>query len=76
MDPQTINRWFSKNEIVARYGISPRTLERWLKTKRFPAADLHLPGGQPRWSDELIVSHERASVGKHRAAECAAASAA
>jgi predicted DNA-binding transcriptional regulator AlpA len=64
MDTQPVNRWLSKSEIVSRYGISPRTLERWLKTKRFPTPDLHLPGGQPRWSDAVVEAHERALVGK------------
>jgi hypothetical protein len=59
-----INRWLSKAEIVARYGITQRTLERWLKSERFPAADLHLPGGQPRWSDAVVEAHERSAVAK------------
>lgn len=59
-----INRWLSKSDVVARYGITQRTLERWLKNKRFPAPDLHLPGGQPRWSDDLVEAHERGLVGK------------
>jgi hypothetical protein len=64
MDTIPVNRWFSKSEIVARYGITSRTLERWLKSERFPEADLHLPGGQPRWSDVAIEAHERGLVGK------------
>jgi predicted DNA-binding transcriptional regulator AlpA len=59
-----VNRWLSKAEVITRYGITQRTLERWLKNERFPAADLHLPGGQPRWSDAAIEAHERAAVGK------------
>jgi predicted DNA-binding transcriptional regulator AlpA len=64
MDIPHVNRWLSKSEIVARYGITQRTLERWLKSERFPAPDLQLPGGQPRWSDALVETHERNSVGK------------
>jgi predicted DNA-binding transcriptional regulator AlpA len=59
-----VSRWLSKAEVVARYGITQRTLERWLKDERFPAADLRLPGGQPRWSDTAIEAHERAAVTK------------
>ena len=47
MDTRPVNRWLSKSEIVTRYGISPRTFERWLKTKRFPTADFRLHGGSP-----------------------------
>jgi len=68
MDTQPVNRWLSKSEIVTRYGISPRTFERWLKTKRFPTPDLHLPGGQPRWSNTAVEAHERNAVSKKGAA--------
>jgi predicted DNA-binding transcriptional regulator AlpA len=64
MDTQPVNRWLSKSEIVTRYGISPRTFERWLKTKRFPTADFRLPGGQPRWSNTAVEAHERNAVSK------------
>jgi hypothetical protein len=69
MDTQhQVKRWLSKTDIVERYGITQRTFERWLKSERFPEADLHLPGGQPRWSDISVEAHERAAVGKKGAA--------
>jgi predicted DNA-binding transcriptional regulator AlpA len=53
----------SRSALAQRYGVSPRTIDRWLRRKRFPEPDLHLSGG-PRWSDETIVAFERASVTK------------
>jgi hypothetical protein len=72
MDRQQIDRWFSKGEIAARYGITQRSLERWLKSAKFPAPDLHLPGGQPRWSDVLVATHERKAAMGNTAADDAA----
>jgi hypothetical protein len=65
MDVQ-VQRWLSKAELAERYGITQRSLERWIKNNLFPAANLHLPGGQPRWSNTAVVAHERAGMGRLR----------
>jgi hypothetical protein len=60
----TAKRFHSKPALADRYGVSSRTIDRWRSDKLFPAPDLVLPNGAPRWSDELIVNHERKGVGR------------
>jgi hypothetical protein len=63
-----IERYFSEAEIAERYGITLRSLFRWLRHEKFPKPDFRLPGGQPRWSDRLISDHERSAVSSKPAA--------
>jgi hypothetical protein len=63
----TAKRFHSKPALADRYGVSSRTIDRWRSDGLFPAPDLTLPNGAPRWSDELIVNHERNNVGKFAA---------
>jgi hypothetical protein len=60
-------RFHSKPALADRYGVSSRTIDRWRSDGLFPAPDLVLPNGAPRWSDELVVKHERNSVGRNAA---------
>jgi len=57
-------RYHSKGDLAARYGVVTRTVDRWLGAGLFPKPDLFLPNGAPRWSDDLLVAHERAAVVK------------
>ena len=57
-------RYFSKTDLADRYRVVTRTVDRWRDDGLFPEPDLILPNGAPRWSDELVVAHERAAVGK------------
>jgi hypothetical protein len=57
-------RYHSKNDLAARYGVVTRTVDRWVDDDLFPGPDLVLPNGAPRWSDELVVAHERRVVGR------------
>jgi hypothetical protein len=57
-------RYHSKTDLADRYRVVTRTVDRWRDDGLFPEPDLILPNGAPRWSDELVVAHERAAVGK------------
>ena len=63
-DPQDARdmRYRSKGGLATRYGVTPRTIDRWRLEQKFPPPDLVLPNGAPRWSDDLIEAHERAGV--------------
>ena len=56
--------YHSKGSLADRYEVSDRTIDRWREEGKFPQPDLVLPSGAPRWSDELIVNHERGAVPK------------
>jgi hypothetical protein len=60
-------QYHSKNDLAERYRVVTRTVDRWRVDGLFPEPDLILPNGAPRWSDELVVAHERNSVGKRGA---------
>ena len=57
-------RYHSKAVLAARYRVVTRTVDRWRFDRLFPEPDLILPNGAPRWSDEVVVAHERAAIGK------------
>ena len=57
-------RYHSKADLAARYRVVTRTVDRWRLDRLFPEPDLILPNGAPRWSDEVVVAHERAAIGK------------
>ena len=57
-------RYHSKSDLAARYRVTTRTIDRWHTDGLFPKPDLILPNGSPRWSDDAVVAHERAGVGK------------
>jgi len=49
-------RYLSKSEVADWFGVSTRTIDAWLKNRRFPVP-YRQPGGRPRWpkSDLLQV---------------------
>jgi hypothetical protein len=57
-------KYHSKGNLADRYGVVTRTVDRWRVDGHFPEPDLILPNGAPRWSDELVVAHERNAVKK------------
>jgi hypothetical protein len=57
-------RYHSKSDLAERYHVVTRTVDRWRVDGLFPEPDLILPNGAPRWSDELVVAHERSAVGR------------
>lgn len=65
---RSTRRYHSKTDLADRYRVATRTIDRWKGDGHFPEPDLILPNGAPRWSDELIVAHERSAVGKKGAA--------
>jgi len=64
MTKDTNKQYHSKPALAHRYSVSSRTIDRWRSDGLFPAPDLVLPNGAPRWSDELIIKHERNAVGR------------
>jgi predicted DNA-binding transcriptional regulator AlpA len=67
MQAQSIQRWFSKREVAARYGVHPRSIERWSADGRFPRGRL-MPNKRWAWSDLEIEQHERGLLGGGEAA--------
>jgi predicted site-specific integrase-resolvase len=53
-----IQRWFSKREIAGRYGVSMRSVERWVDGGKFPAPT-RMPNGRDYWPDTTIEAHEQ-----------------
>jgi hypothetical protein len=64
METNTKRRYLTKGDLATRYGVVTRTIDRWLAAGLFPVADLILPNGAPRWSEGLVETTERASVGQ------------
>jgi predicted DNA-binding transcriptional regulator AlpA len=64
---QSISRWFTKREVAARYGVHPRSIERWSEAGQFPRGT-QLPNKRWRWTDLEIEQHERALVSGGEAA--------
>jgi predicted DNA-binding transcriptional regulator AlpA len=57
-----IQRWFSKRQLAERYGVHPRSIERWSESGKFPRGRL-LPNKRWAWTDAEIEAHERNLVG-------------
>jgi hypothetical protein len=62
-----IQKWFSKREVAARYGVHPRSIERWSEAGKFPAGT-QFPNTQWYWSIDSIEAHEKSLVGGDEAA--------
>jgi len=54
--------YYSKPALARRYGVSPRSIDRWRSDGKFPKPGIILPSGQPRWGDDTIEQHEKASA--------------
>ena len=57
-----VQRWFSKREVAARYGVCMRSIERWAESGKFPRGRL-LPNKRWAWTLAEIEQHERGLVG-------------
>jgi predicted DNA-binding transcriptional regulator AlpA len=64
--PKVAVAYLSKPELARRYGVSSRTIDRWRTDGLFPAPDITLPSGAPRWRDATVTAHERRLVGKQQ----------
>lgn len=62
MTQSKIRRWLSKRELARRYGVHPRSIERWSESGRFPRG-VQLPNKRWYWTDLEIEQHERNLVG-------------
>ena len=67
MSPTKIQSWFPKRKIAARYHVSMRTVERWVKAGRYPKPT-RLPNGRDYWSDLVVEQHDRDLLGNDEAA--------
>jgi hypothetical protein len=67
MHTQKIQRWFTKREVAARYGVHPRSIERWSATGKFPRGRL-MPNKRWAWTDLEIEQHEKNLVAGGEAA--------
>jgi hypothetical protein len=61
MQTQKTQKWFSTREVATRYGVHHRSIERWVKTGKFPAG-VQFPNTKYYWSIDAIEAHERALV--------------
>jgi hypothetical protein len=62
MQTRKVQKWFSKREVASRYGVHPRSIERWVESGKFPAGT-QLPNKRWYWTDLEIEAHERGLVG-------------
>jgi predicted site-specific integrase-resolvase len=62
METAKIEKWLPKRSVAARYDTSTRTIERWVKSGKFPPPT-RMPNGRDYWSDIVIEAHERSLVG-------------
>lgn len=46
-------RYLTKNEVAELYGVSPRTINKWMSDRVIPYS--MLPGGQIRFSSRILV---------------------
>jgi predicted DNA-binding transcriptional regulator AlpA len=68
MPSPKIQRWFSRRDLAARYGVCTRSIERWAQSGTFPRGR-QLPNHRWAWTDTEIEAHERSLVGSAEAAE-------
>jgi hypothetical protein len=54
--------WLSKREVAQRYGVHPRSIERWQEAGTFPRGT-QMPNGHWFWNRAAIEQHERSLVG-------------
>jgi predicted DNA-binding transcriptional regulator AlpA len=57
-----IRHWLSKRAVAQRYGVHPRSIERWSEAGTFPRGR-QLANRRWYWSDLEIEEHERNLVG-------------
>jgi predicted DNA-binding transcriptional regulator AlpA len=67
MQTSKIRRWLSKRAVAARYGVHPRSIERWSEAGTFPRGT-QLPNKRWYWTDAEIEAHERRLVSGGEAA--------
>jgi hypothetical protein len=56
--------YLRKNQVAARYGTTPRHVERLVEAGRIPKASLYM-GRWPLWDERELDQHDRAA-GKQR----------
>jgi hypothetical protein len=67
--PEVTGRKFSnKRALAIRYGVVPRTIDRWVKAKILPPPDLTI-NNRDYWYDARIDAHDHASTAARAAAK-------
>lgn len=61
MTQSQIQFWFSQRTLAERYDVTPRTIQRWVKSGKLPPPT-PLPSGRPGWGNTIIEANERARM--------------
>ena len=64
--PQPAKRFLPKRKVGDRYGVTPRTVDRWKKRKVIPPPDLTI-NNRDYWSEDRLEQHDRQLVAEHAA---------
>jgi len=67
MTQPKVEFFFGETSLAKRYGVTPRTIQRWMKGGKLPSPTT-LPSGRPAWANTVIEAHERGLVGRGEAA--------
>ena len=57
----TTRKYIAKRSVAQRYGVTPRTVDRWKKAKILPPADLTV-NGREYWNEGGLDEHDRQLV--------------
>jgi hypothetical protein len=56
-------KYLTTPKVKKRYDdVSSRTVDRWIKSGKFPPPDIILPNGRKAWLESTLEAHERVSV--------------
>jgi hypothetical protein len=58
---QAKTRWLNKRSVAQRYGVHPRSIERWQESGKFPRGT-QFPNTQWYWLLDVIEQHEKSLV--------------
>ena len=59
-------KFIGKRDVGRRYGVTPRTVDRWLKRKLIPPPDLTI-NNRHYWSQDGLDRHDRQLVAERAA---------
>jgi hypothetical protein len=59
-------KFLAKRAVSVRYGVTPRTIDRWIKAKVFPGADT-VVNGRHYWVEQHLDQHDRRRTVEHAA---------
>jgi predicted DNA-binding transcriptional regulator AlpA len=60
-------RYFRKKQVAERYGVDPRTVDRWARERKIPPP-VYMPGSiLPLWQEEGLDEHDERVASMSRA---------